>query len=110
MDEDAEHRAALIAGAAPATLDRELGGDLTRLLLHRYSRFDGVKEHIQSTFNSGAWSGPTSLHLRKQRDQLRKWLGSGFEMEVTHWIESQIEFLDRQIEHEEITEERTFYE
>ncbi|MEI7950964.1 MAG: hypothetical protein WCI66_12105, partial [Gammaproteobacteria bacterium] len=66
-----------------------------------------VKSGISSTFHSGGWSGPTSAHLRREREKLRKWLSHGYEIEVVQRIESEIEYLDRRIEDEEIQEERS---
>lgn len=110
IEEDPSSRAALIAHAAPATLDDEGGGQLTRGLLSRYGHLDGVQNGIGATFHSGGWTGPTSAYLRRKREKMREWLAAGFEFEVVQWIESEIEYLDRSIEREEIDEERSRFD
>ena len=54
----------------------------TRELLQRYSQLEGVQSGIRANFRSGSWTGPTSLCLKRKRDQLRTWLAAGFESEV----------------------------
>ncbi|MEO8101613.1 MAG: hypothetical protein ABI790_03755 [Betaproteobacteria bacterium] len=110
IEGDPEHRAGLIAHAAPRTLDDERGGLLTRELLTRFSAIDGVQSGISCTFGSGGWTGPTSVYLKKRRDKFRTWVSANFSYEVTRWLESEIDSLDRQIKREEIDEERTRYE
>lgn len=110
IEQDPEPRAALMAHAAPRTLDDDQGGRLTRDLLTRYGQFDGVRGGISATFHSGGWSGPTSAYLKRKREKLRRWLGAGFEIEVTQWIEAEIEYLDREIQREEIDEERSRFD
>lgn len=106
IEKDPEHRAELIAHAVPAKLEDENGGRLTRELLHRYGHFDGVQSGISTTFHSGGWTGSTSAYLKRKRENLRRWLSAGFEIEVTQWVEREIEYLDRNIDREEINEER----
>jgi hypothetical protein len=106
IEEDPDTRALLMAHGVPGTLDDEKGGRLTRELLHRYGERDDVKNEISATFHSGGWTGPTSAYLKRKREKLRRWLSAGFEIEVTQWIEREIEYLDRNIEREEINEER----
>jgi len=110
IEEDPQTRAALIAHAAPRTLDDEQGGRLTRELLYRFGQFDGVQGGISATFHSGGWTGPTSAYLKRKRDRFRRWLAAGFQIEVTQWIEAEIEYLDRSIEREEIAEERSRFD
>jgi hypothetical protein len=110
IEQDAEGRAGLIAHVAPGTLDDEYGGQLTRELLTRYGGFDGVYSGIGATFHTGSWSGSTSAYLKRKREKLRRWLASGYSHEVTRWIETEIEYLDRSIEREEIDEERSSFD
>lgn len=110
IEQDSEPRAVLMAHAALRTLDDESGGQLTRELLRRYGQFEGVRNGISATFHSGGWSGPTSAYLKRKRDKFRQWLAAGFEAEITQWIESEIEYLDRRIEQEEIDEERSRFD
>jgi hypothetical protein len=110
IQEDPDQRAALIAHAAPGSLDDEKGGRLTRELLRRYGQLDGVKSGISATFHSGGWSGPTSAYLKRKRERFRRWLAMGFEIEITQWVEAEIEYLDRRIEREEIDEERSRFD
>ena len=110
IEEDPEPRAVLMAHAAPRTLDDELGGRLTRELLYRYGQFDGVRNGISATFHSGGWTGPTSAYLKRKREKFRQWLAAGFEIEITQWIEAEIDYLDQRIEREEIDEERSRFD
>lgn len=110
IEEDPEPRAGLIAHAAIATLDDEQGGRLTRELLCRYGQLKGVQSGISATFHSGGWTGPTSAYLKQKREKLRGWLATGFEIDIVQWIETEIEYLDREIEREEINEERSRFD
>ena len=110
IDVAPEMRAVLIAHCVPATLDSEVGGQLTSMLITKYHHIDGVKGGISATFHSGGWTGPTSLHLKKKRSKLRDWLSGGFDFEVNQWIESELEYIDKNIEREEISEERTRFD
>jgi len=110
IEQHPEPRAVLMAHAALRTLDDEQGGQLTRELLYRYGQFKGVRNGISATFHSGGWSGPTSAYLKRKRDKFRQWLAAGFEVEITQWIESEIEYLDQRIEQEEIDEERSRFD
>jgi hypothetical protein len=106
IEQDIENRAALIANAAPSTLDDEGGGQLTRELLVRYSSIDRVSSGINVISHSGVFTGPRSQHLKRKRDMLRTWLSAGFQYEVTQWVEGELEELDQSIEAAEIAEER----
>lgn len=106
IEQDIENRAALIAHAAPRTLDDEGGGQLTRELLTRYSSIEGVASGISAIFHSGGYTGPRSLYLKRRRDKFRTWLAAGYQYEVSQWIESELEHLDKAIEAAEIGEER----
>lgn len=110
IDSDPGERAALVAHAAPPSLDDDRGGALTRQLLTRYGYIEGVCAGISASFHSGSWTGPTSQYLKRKRDTLRRWLSAGFAFEVTQWIELEIERIDRDIQREEINEERDRFE
>lgn len=110
IDKDPEARAGLIAHAAPRTLDDVNGGQITRELLRKYGQFEAVRSGISAIFHSGGWTGPRSAYLRRKREDFRRWLAAGFDYEVTRWIESEIESLDRGIEREEIDEERARFD
>lgn len=110
IDENPESRAKLIAHAAPRTLDDINGGKLTQELLRKYGQFDGVESGISANFHSGGWSGPASAYLKRKREKFRRWLAAGFDYKITQWIETEIEYLDRNIEREEINEERSRFD
>jgi hypothetical protein len=110
VDEDPKARAALMAHAAPRSLEDAHGGRLTRELLHRYGQLEGLRGGISATFHTGGWSGPTSVYLKKKRERLRGWLAAGFEIGVIQWIEAEIDYLDKDIEREEINEERSRFD
>lgn len=110
IDENPESRAGLIAHAAPRTLDDINGGELTRELLSKYEPLDGVQSGISANFHSGGWRGPRSVYLKRKREKFRRWLAQGFDHEITQWIESEIEYLDQEIEQEEINEERSRFD
>ena len=110
IDVDPESRSVLIAHAAPRTLADEIGGVLTRELITLYGHFKGVLNGISAIFGSGGWTGPTSVYLRGRRDIFRSWLAADFSPEVTQWIESEIDDLDRDISRAEIEEERSRFD
>lgn len=49
---------------------------------------------------------PTSACLKRKRDKLHRCLTADFDSQKVKWIEAGIEHLDRNIEREEIDEER----
>lgn len=104
--ENPETRASMMAHAVPGSLEDEKGGAVTRHLLEKYSDIDGVLSGISATFHSGGWTGPRSQYLRKKRTLLRNWLSKGYESKVVHWIEHEIGVADKEIDNEEISEER----
>lgn len=110
IEQDPEPRAVLMAHSVLPTLDDNANGQLTREILQRYGKFEGVINGISAIFHSGGWTGPTSTYLKQKRDKFRRWLAAGFEVEITQWIESEIEDLDRRIVHEEINEERSRFD
>lgn len=111
VNEDPESRAGLIARAAPRTLDDTNGGKLTRELLSKYGQFDGVKRAVSANFfHSGGWVGLASAYLKRKRERFRRWLAAEYDSEITQWIEEGIEYLDRNIEREEINEERSRFD
>jgi hypothetical protein len=110
IDIDPVARAGLIGHCVPGTLDLEAGGKLSIALIAKYPAIDGVKNGISAAFHSGGWTGPTSLHLKRKREKLRDWLTRGSGFEVTQWIESELEYIDKNIEREEIAEERTRFD
>ncbi|MBR7800879.1 hypothetical protein [Undibacterium fentianense] len=107
---DPKERSALIANAAPNSLDDENGGQLTRRLITQYGHLDGVKNGISATMHSGGWVGLESMYFKQKREKFRHWLAAGFEQEVIQWIEDEIEYLNRQITRSEIEEERSQYD
>lgn len=109
IEADPTDRAALIAHAALPTLDNP-GGSLTRQLLIRYGHIDGVCSGISASFHSGSWTGLVSQYLKSRRNVLRGWLTAGFDFQVNQWIEREIEYLDQEIQREEINEERDRFE
>jgi hypothetical protein len=110
IDIDPVARAGLIGHCVPGTLELEAGGKLSTALIAKYPAIDGVKNGISAAFHADGWTGPTSLHLKRKREKLRDWLTRGFEFEVTQWIESELEYIDKNIEREEIAEERTRFD
>ena len=110
IDIDPVARAGLIGHCVPGTLDLEAGGKISTALIAKYPSIDGVKSGIGAAFHSGGWTGPTSLHLKRKREKLRDWLTRGFAFEVNQWIESELEYIDKNIEREEIAEERTRFD
>ncbi|MDY6852877.1 MAG: hypothetical protein SV487_12485, partial [Thermodesulfobacteriota bacterium] len=65
-----------------------------------------VLSGISATFHSGGWRGARSHYLRKKRTLLRNWLSKGYEPKVVSWIEHEIGVADKEIDGEEISEER----
>ncbi len=106
IEEDPEFRAPMMAHAVPGNLEDERGGAITRHLLENYSNLDGVLVGISATFHSGGWMGPASQYQRRKRTLLRDWLSRGFEPGVIAWIEHEIGIADKEIDREEISEER----
>lgn len=104
--EDTETRASMMAHAVSGNLDDEKGGAITRHLLEKYSDIDGVLSGISPAFHSGGWVGPRSVYLRKKRTLLRNWLSKGYGAKVVAWIEHEIGVADKEIDSEEISEER----
>lgn len=110
IEQDPETRSRLIAYAVPKTLDDADGGQLTRLLLQKYGQYKGVQSGISATFHSDSWSGSDVVYFKRKRDKFRRWLATGFEIEVIQWLEQEIEYLDKCIEQAVIEEERSRFD
>lgn len=93
----------------PKTLS-DPDGALTRLYIEQIleddSAFDSLIQHFR--FSDG-WSGRESDHLRSKRDRARTWFTANNSPKVLGWIQHYIRFLDSEIEHAEIYEERRGY-
>lgn len=107
VDDNPTERAHLIAQACPKTFDAN-HGRLTREILIRYGDHDHVQGALHANFGTESISGPASQHYRRKRERMQKWLASETEQRIIGWLEAYIEYLGRQISHEEIKEEREF--
>lgn len=101
-------RAPAIAGECPKSFNVNEGGMLARELLIRYGDNEEVQAALRGNFGSEGWSGKASEHYRAQRDKVRRWLAGETAEPVVRWIENYIDYLNRQITHQEIIEEREY--
>ncbi len=106
IDIEPDKRAAVIAGECPRTFSIAEGGLLTREVLIRYSRRDGVQGAFWANFAGGGGWGNASEYHRKRRDEMRAWLADEKSQPIIEWLVHHIEYLSRCIKEEEIQEER----
>jgi len=108
VDSGDEIRAMVLTRAVPKTLDNSADGRFTRNFIDKYGALEGISESIRSSFFTGSWAGPLSMHHRHKRDEARKWLEDETSPNVINWLERYIEALNISIEQAEIGEEREF--
>lgn len=108
IDEDVENRAWYFAySMVPKRLFREEGRVcLARQMLIRYGHLESVRRNFSCNFDSGGWSGPSSLHWAEQKQMLEDFRTNEDNQMVRGWINEQIELLEKQIEHSRLEEER----
>jgi hypothetical protein len=106
VDEDEDTRARYLASFVPKDLFREEGKVcLAREVLARYGHREEVRQGFSANFFAGGWTGPTSLHLQKQKENLLHFREGESQENVLRWVDEYISSLDRQIEREKIREE-----
>jgi len=103
---DPENRAPAIARACPSTLNKDDDGRITHEILDKYGDMDSVKSAIFGVFYYGSYSGPSSAYHRRKRDQARTWFEGETSQTIINWLEEYIDVLSKQIESDEIREER----
>ena len=107
VDEDVEKRARYLASFVPNIFVREEGKTcLARELLCRYGDREDVRHSLMGNFSTEGWSGPASLHYQNKKQQLLDFRKDEDNHDVKRWIDEYVASLDRQIERENIDEER----
>jgi hypothetical protein len=77
-------------------------------MLVRYGHLEPVRRNFSCNFNSGGWSGPSSLHWADQKRMLEDFKKTEDNQKVRQWIDEQITWLDEQIERARVEEEREY--
>jgi len=107
VDQDVDKRAWYLASFVPKTLFREKGKlCLAREVLVRYGTREDVRRNLMANFSTEGWSGPSSLHYQKKRQQLLDFKKGEGNENVKHWVNEYVSSLDRRIEQTRIEEER----
>ncbi len=108
VDWDVDNRAWFIASeCVPKTLRIEEWKDsLARDILIRYGDHGDVRNTLISNYATEVFWGPASLHYEEKLKKLSKIQDSDNEEKVNRWINEFVPFLEKQIEHAKIDEER----
>jgi len=77
-----------------------------REVLAKYGDRNDVRKEMGANFYTEGWSGPASLHYQQRKNQLIDFKKSEDNENVKRWLDEMIDSLNKQIEHEEIQEER----
>ena len=110
IDGDVENRAWYLASEfVPNTLLIEEWHDsLARDILVRYGDREDVRSTLISNYSTEGFWGPASLHYEERLKKLVDLQNSDNNEKVNRWINEFISFLEEQIEHAKIREERKF--
>ena len=110
IDRDVENRARYIASEfVPKTLlIEEWHNSLARDILVRYGDREDVGSTLISNYSTEGFWGPASLHYEERLKKLTDIQNSDNDEKVNRWINEFISFLEEQIEHAKIREERMF--
>lgn len=108
IDQDVENRAWYFAySMVPKNLFREEGRTcLAREMLARYGHMEPVRRNFGTNFDSGGWSGSSSLHWARKKQMLEDFKKVEDNQIVRQWIDEQIDWLDKLIEKARVEEER----
>lgn len=104
-----EARRYFIKGILPKTLADQGGGQLTRTFIDKLMQDEDEGYGLISHFQTGAWTGLRSDHLRGLRDQARSWLSDSNSSSVARWLAKYLAVLGEEIDRAEIDEERRGY-
>lgn len=107
VKENKEERQWLIYQMLPKTLDKDEGGQITRLFIDAFYDDDIIKS-LFTHFHMGSWSGPESDYLSKKRDSARRWMSEISSLNIQLWLGQYIDYLSSCIESAQIKEERQF--
>lgn len=110
VDKDVENRAWYLASEfVPKTLLIEEWHDsLARDILVRYGDREDVRSTLISNYSTEGFWGPASLHYEEKIKKLVNIQNIDTEEKVNRWINEFVPFLEEQIEHAKIKEERRF--
>lgn len=110
VDRKVEDRAWYLASEfVPKTLlIEEWHNSLARDILVRYGNREDVRSTLISNYSTEGFSGPASLHYEERLKKLTDIQNSDNDEKVDRWINEFISFLEEQIEHAKIREERMF--
>ena len=110
VDKDVENRAWYLASEfVPKTLlIEEWHGSLAQNILVRYGDREDVRSTLISNYSTEVFWGPASLHYENKIKKLVNIQNIDNEEKVNRWINEFVPFLEEQIEHAKIDEERRF--
>ena len=110
VDRDIENRAWYLASEfVPKTLlIEEWHNSLARDILVRYGDREDVGSTLISNYSTEVFWGSASLHYEERLKELTDIQNSDNDKKVDRWINEFISFLEEQIEHAKIREERMF--
>ncbi len=106
VDEDIENRAWWAAGIVPSELLRRSHGICwAREVLVRYGDRDDVKRNLLGNFETEGWSGPSSEHHQRKKENLTNFLENEKNKLVIEWVQEYISYLNRRIKEDKADEE-----
>lgn len=107
IDADIEKRAWYIANIVPKVFSNKPGEVcLAREVLIRYGDREDVRRNLHANFFSEGWSGPASLHHKKQLDKILPFRDTETNQNVIRWLDEYIEQRKQAIEQARTEEER----
>ena len=105
---DIDNRSQLIQEVLPKTLDKDAGGQLTRLFIEEFCDDERLGGQLHVHFHMGGWSGHKSIYLSEKRDAARRWMSEISSPKIQIWLGKYIDYLNDRIEEAQIQEEREF--
>ncbi|WP_018907480.1 hypothetical protein ABL841_20535 [Variovorax paradoxus] len=105
IDKSPRRRTVQAMGFIPKTLD-EPGGALTLAFIERYGGRSGIAQGLAFHFGPTSYSGPSSEHHARQREQALRWSAATSSKRVKAFLDIRVRMLTEDIEREKESEER----
>jgi len=107
VDGDPEHRAWYFASFVPPFLFKSTERIcFARELLVRYGDREDVRQNLSANYSTEFYTGPSSAHYSKKKEDLLKFKSEETDGNVIRWISEYVHILDERIDRSKMEEER----
>jgi hypothetical protein len=106
VDKNPDVRGPILAHFVPPILKSNGKSNITREMLARYGEKKRVRDSFSSNYSTECYSGPASVHYLGKKNALIEYRKNENNNNVILWIDEQLEYLESDIEHARMIEER----